>query len=193
METPGREIASCAIGPHPFHWPGMRSPDDSSSRARFLPFALLAIALLPLVLMAITVVRLWLPLPYWDEWSTPAENFVNLCKGHLSFQELFAQHNESRKLFPRLLYLGLAQLGGWDVRKEMALTFLIVCAIAFLFYRLLRQTPGATALPALFAWVAATFLCFSPVQLENFLWGVQLEVFFPGLAVLALAAVNLSS
>ncbi|MEO5720574.1 MAG: hypothetical protein ABIR71_03770, partial [Chthoniobacterales bacterium] len=36
-------------------------------------------------------------------------------------------------------------------------------------------------------------LCFSPVQLENFLWGVQLEVFFPGLAVLALAAVNLSS
>ena len=164
------------------------SPHSHTNRA-----ALLALALAPIALMAYTVVRLWLPLPYWDEWSTPAENLVNLCKGHLTFQELFCQHNESRKLFPRLLYLGLAQLGGWDVRKEMAITFLFVVAIALLFYRLLRQMPGATPRAALIVWSAATFLCFSPVQLENFLWGVQLEVFFPGLAVLALVTINLSA
>ena len=171
----------------------MRSPTDSSPRANLLNLALLAVGLAPIALMLCTVVRLWLPLPYWDEWSTPAENLLDWCKGNLNFTELFSQHNESRKLFPRLLYLGLAQPGGWDVRKEMSITLLIVCAIAFLFYRLLRNTPGTTKRSALVTWIAAAFLCFSPVQLENFLWGVQLEVFFPGLAVLALVAVNLSN
>lgn len=36
------------------------------------------------------------------------------------------------------------------------------------------------------------FLCFSPVQFENFLYGIQLEPLFPGIAVVAVAIVNLS-
>ena len=68
----------------------------------------------------------------------------------------------------------------------------IVGATSFLFYRLMRRTTGASRQVALIAWIAASFLCFSSVQLENFLWGIQLEVFFPGLAVVAVAAVNLS-
>lgn len=185
-------MMGCAKVAHPFHCPRMRSPAASIPRANLLNAVLLGAGLLPIVLMLVTVLRTWLPLPYWDEWSTPAANLVDWCQGHLTFQELFSQHNESRKLFPRLLYLGLAQLGGWDVRKEMAITFLLVCAIAFLFYRLLRQTPGATTRAALLAWIPAAYLCFSPVQLENFLWGVQLEVFLPGVALLGLVAVNLS-
>ena len=35
-------------------------------------------------------------------------------------------------------------------------------------------------------------ICFAPVQLENFLYGIQLEFSLPGLALLAAAAVNLS-
>lgn len=193
FEAADRENNGCATVADKFHWPRMRSPADFSPREKLLHAILLMAGLAPIALMLATVLRLWLPLPYWDEWSTPAENLYNLSQGKLTFTELFSQHNESRKLFPRLLYLGLAQLGGWDVRKEMTITFLIVCAIAFLFYRLLSRTAGASKTAALLAWIAAAFLCFSPVQLENFLWGVQLEVFFPGLAVLALIAINLSA
>lgn len=170
----------------------MRTLVASDSRLRLADAVLLTLALVPIALMVFTVVRIWLPLPYWDEWSTPAANLVNWSQGNLTFQELFSQHNESRKLFPRLLYLAIAQLGGWDVRKEMSITILIVSATALLFYRLLRQMPGATRRTALSVWIVATFLCFSPVQLENFLWGVQLEVFFPGLAVLGVVTINLS-
>jgi hypothetical protein len=154
--------------------------------------SLYLIGITPIALMFCAVVSIWLPLPFWDEWTTPGENFVSWCNGRLGFQELFSQHNESRKFFPRLLYLALAAMGGWDVRKEMALLFLLVCAISVLFYRLMRSTPGATPASALIAWISATFLCFSPVQLRNFIWGIQLELFFPGLALLVVAAANLS-
>lgn len=154
--------------------------------------ALLIVGLAPGALMLYFVTHYWVALPYWDEWATPGGLFASWCKSTLTLPELFSQHNESRKFFPRLLYLALAALGGWDVRKEMAICFASVCGIAWLFYRIMRQTAGATTTSALTAWIAAMFLCFSAVQFENFLWGIQLEPFFPGLAMLAIALVNTS-
>ncbi len=170
----------------------MRPAVISQARPAVTGALLCAIGIAPVLLMVYTVVTTWLPLPFWDEWTTPGENLVSWCNGTLTFQELYSQHNESRKFFPRLLYLALAGMGGWDVRKEMAFLFVSVCVISALFYRLMRDTPAAMPWAALVAWIAATFLCFSFVQLENFLWGVQLEVFVPGLAVLVVASINLS-
>jgi hypothetical protein len=154
--------------------------------------ALLVIGLLPVVLMLHFVTSNWLPLPFWDEWDMPGGLLMDWYRGTLTFGELFHQHNESRKFFPALLYLCMAKIGGWDVRATMALVFVSVCVIATLTYRLLRQMPGATTLSALTAWVVVTFLCFSGSQFENFLWGIQIEPFFPGLALLAIIAVNMS-
>ncbi len=148
-------------------------------RARVALLVLVGAA--PAAAMFYLVTHHWVPLPYWDEWATPGKMFAAWCNGTLTLPDLVSQHNESRKLFPRLLYLALAAAGGWDVRKEMLVCFTSVCLIALLFYRLMRQTPGAAALSASIAWIAATFLCFSAVQLDNFLWGIQLEPFFPGL------------
>ena len=38
-----------------------------------------------------------------------------------------------------------------------------------------------------------TYLCFAPVQVENFLYGIEIETFFPGFALLGAAAINLSA
>jgi len=169
-----------------------QATQPSLGSSRLASAALFAVGLAPLLAMLLLVIRNWLPLPTWDEWETPGEMFVSFCQGTLGLRDLIAQHNESRKFFPRLLYLALAQFGGWDVRKEMAFIFLSVCVTAALFGRLIGGMPGASARTALLAWAVASFLCFSPVQFENFLWGVQVEVFFPGLAVLVIAWVNLS-
>ena len=75
----------------------------------------------------------------------------------------------------------------------MTVFFLEVCLLSVLLWRLLRRTPGSTPVAALTTWVVMMFLCFSPVQFENFLYGIQLEPFFVGLAVVAVAAVNLSA
>jgi len=164
-----------------------------SIQARHLIVALLAlIAMLPAFQMWDWVSSTWVPLPYMDEWHTPASQFESWRRGTLTLAEMFSIHNESRKFFPRLLYFALERFGGWDVRKEICVGFLAVCALCFLLWHLLRRTPGATQLSTLMWWALMSFICFAPVQLENFLYGIQLEPFFPGLALMAAAAVNLS-
>ena len=170
-------------------------PNSASTptRHRICAAILILIGVTPAIGMLNVVVTHWLPLPYWDEWFTPGKQFTEWCQGTLSFGDLFVQHNESRKFFPRLFYFAMMKLHGWDVRDAMVLTFASVCAISALLYRLLRRTPGATAAAALLAWVVTSFLCFSPVQLRNFLWGLQFEPFVPCLVLLAAANINLSN
>src|SRR6266516_2675803 len=87
---------------------------------RGLAVVLLAVVgFLPALLMWHWVSTNWFPIPMWEEWHTPGSQFASWCRGTLTITELFSQHNESRKFFPRLLYFALAALGGWDVRKEM--------------------------------------------------------------------------
>jgi hypothetical protein len=162
-------------------------------RHAFAIAALLCLGLLPILLMMYHVRSTWIQIPFWDEWHTPGGQFESWCRGSLTLGEMFSQHNESRKFFPRLLYLALAAVGGWDVRKEMDVVFFEVCLLSLLLWRLLRQTPGSTTFAVLTTWVIMMFLCFSPVQFENFLYGIQLEPLFVGLAVVAVAAVNLSA
>jgi hypothetical protein len=154
--------------------------------------ALLLVSLIPIVVAATAMVRHWAPLPYWDEWFTPGEVLRSYAQGTLSFTDFFLQHNESRKVFPRLLYLALAKLHGWDVRDGMVVTLLEVATICGLCFLLFLRTTGATAKTALVALAATTFLAFFPIQYENFLWGLQFEPFFPGLAVILVALINLS-
>jgi hypothetical protein len=149
-------------------------------------------AVLPAALMLQTVLTHWTPLPYWDEWTTPGNQLRSLARGTLTFSELFSQHNESRKFFPRLFYLVLAKWHGWDVRDGMIATYVSVCVIVLLLGRLLRVTPGYSAIAALVTCTVMTFLCFAPVQYNNFLWGLQFEPFFPCLALLAAGNINLS-
>ena len=88
-----------------------------------------AFSFLPAAVLGILIVKYWVNVPLLDEWWTPAllfkEYFVD---GHLSWHSLLAQHNESRKLFPRLIFLGCARIFGWDTRVPMALSWIRVSA-----------------------------------------------------------------
>ncbi len=159
----------------------------------FIQAALLCVGLFPMALAVHYVTTNWISLPFWDEWHTPGSQFESWCRGTLTLGELFSQHNESRKFFPRLLYFTLASVGGWDVRKEMTIVFLEVCLLSILLLRLLSRTEGTTGVSTLVTWVVMMFLCFSSVQFENFLYGIQLEPFFPGIALVAIANINLSA
>lgn len=163
------------------------------SRSRWLLVALTVLAVVPAFWMWHVVASHWVRLPFWDEWHCPGTTLEAWADGHLSFADLFSQHNESRKFFPRLLYLFIAALGGWDPRHEMRLLFASICGLALLLRHLLRQTPGTTPLAVAICWPLLTLMCFAPVQAPNFLWGIQLEAFFPGIALCAAAAINLSA
>lgn len=159
---------------------------------KIVHISLLLVSLFPAILAVVETMRHWVSLPYWDEWYTPGLVLISYVKGTVGFPDLFLQHNESRKLFPRLIYLALAKLHGWDVRDGMVISLVEVAAMCGLLFWLFLRTPGASSISSLVALTLTTYLCFSPVQYENFLWGLQWEPFFVGMAAILAAVVNLS-
>ena len=133
----------------------------------------------------------WVPVPFWDEWDSPGAQLASYYRGTLRLGDLFAQHNESRSFFPRLLYLAIYLPAGWDVRFGMAVTFALVCASSAGLYQILRGAdPSSRAVPFVFA--AMNFLLFSPRQYENFLHAVMIEAFAPACALIFAILTNLS-
>ncbi|HEX7516207.1 MAG TPA: hypothetical protein VF345_02860 [Chthoniobacterales bacterium] len=93
-------------------------------------------------------------------------------RGTLTFAELCSQHNEHRLLFPRLIWLPMAIVAGWDVRHGMVLTFCFVCLGSVGIYKLLGSSNGTVAGRA-FVFGLMNLVLFSPRQYETFLVGAQ--------------------
>ena len=133
----------------------------------------------------------WVPVPFWDEWDTPGAQLASYYRGTLTFAELCSQHNEHRLLFPRLVWLPLAIVAGWDVRHGMVLTFCFVCLGAAGLYQLLRSSNGP-AVGRAFVFGLMNLVLFSPRQYETFLVGAQGQTFVPTFMLVLALIVNLS-
>ena len=133
----------------------------------------------------------WVPVPFWDEWDTPGGQLASYYRGTLTFAELCSQHNEHRLLFPRLVWLPMAILAGWDVRHEMVLTFCFVCLGSAGLYQMLGFSGASTAGRAL-VFGMMNLLLFSPRQYETLLVGAQGETFVPTFALVFALLANLS-
>ncbi|WP_143437420.1 hypothetical protein [Hydrocoleum sp. CS-953] len=130
-------------------------------------------------MMGILIITYSVNIPYWDQWNLMPQLFIKISQNSLSWQDLIAQHNESRKLFPRLIFLGLGYLTNWDVRYEMLAIFLLACLVSVNIYRLNRLTLRLNLFPTLLLGFLANILIFSGIQYDNWFWGIQLVVFMP--------------
>ncbi|MDJ0556367.1 MAG: hypothetical protein QNJ68_18400 [Microcoleaceae cyanobacterium MO_207.B10] len=146
---------------------------------KFVHGIAIALVILPAIVMGILILNYSVNLPFWDQWNLMPQLFVKISANSLYWQDLIAQHNESRKLFPRLIFLGLAYLTNWDVRYEMLAIFLLACLVSVNIYRLNRLTINTKTIPSLIIAFLANLLIFSAIQYDNWFWGIQLVVFMP--------------
>lgn len=127
----------------------------------------------PLAVLTALAALFAVNVPVLDQWEL-VELFRKYHEGTVGFADFFAQHNEHRLFFPRLVMFGLAIASNWNVTWEMAAS-IVLAATSFVFlYRILAQTLGRAAI----RWVAAVIISliwFSPIQFENWLWGWQLQ------------------
>lgn len=129
------------------------------------------------------ILRYGVDVPYWDQWDV-APFFEKLARGSLTAADLFAQQNEYRQFFPNLLFVALGRLTGWNVRAEMFACLLLACVAALCVRSLAARTsPDASGGGPLF--LLASLLVFSPLQYENWLFGVQVVYFVPGACLTA--------
>jgi hypothetical protein len=143
--------------------------------------AMILACLLPIAVVAIGLARWGVNIPYVDQFTFVALMEKVQIRG-LTLADLFAQNNENRPFFPRLIWLGLAGLSRYDVRLELwtNLTITISTFAFFAMHAVRTWRRFAVAVPAMLL-PLMSFLVFNWAQWEGWLNGFQ-TVFFLGSA-----------
>ena len=149
---------------------------------RFIKKACLLALACPPILVAYLIYAYGVNIPYGDQWEL-VPLLKKYIEGSLSFNDLWAQHNEHRILFPLLMMISLASHSKWNIWWELYSNLSIALFIYLLLYRLLVHTFTAESARWLFS-IFLSVLVFSPIQWENWLWGWQLPWFLNVLALL---------
>lgn len=134
--------------------------------------------LAPLIFMVWVCLSYGVNFPYWDQWTTPGFLLANKVYENqpITWSDLLAQHNESRKLFPKLIFLGLASLTHWNIKIELMVNCLLSAINLTALYFLAKQTVKNPQIRNI-CLILSSLLLFAPVQYENYLWGIQICVF----------------
>ncbi len=133
------------------------------------------LACLPPLALVMLYLGYSLDFPRLDQW----EFVLFLDKawtGQLTFHDFWAQHNEHRLIFPRLLMLVLARLSHWNIRWELAANLLLGTGV---FGAYMACSPkGRWILPLV------SLAAFSMAQWQNWFLGWQMQIFMSLLATL---------
>jgi hypothetical protein len=143
-----------------------------------LSIAALILIASPALALAVLVYLYGVDVPYWDQWYV-----VGLAEAFhfhiLTFAQLFAQFNEHRHFFPRLLLLGIDAVAHGNVKWDLAALWLLAVVVLMNVYRMAQLTLQGSSVGLLTATLLASLLIFSPIQYENWLWGNQVTLFIP--------------
>jgi hypothetical protein len=131
---------------------------------------------LPAFIVLYVILHFGVNIPFEDEWE-----FSSLLQSfhthHLTGAMLWEQHNEHRIFFPRLLMLMLANISHWNIRLETLVSLLLAAVSVTVLALIVRKSLARERLFAFTGVIAVSWIIFSPVQWENWLWGWQIEWF----------------
>jgi hypothetical protein len=148
------------------------------SHRKILQVSAVILLAVPAFLIGYFILQNSINVPHWDQWSI-TKTIIKSTTGDLSFEDLIAQHNESRKIFPRLIYIALAYLTQYDVRYEILISFLLACLISLNLYRLSQITVQGDRVQTIALALVTNFLIFNPVQYRAWLLGLSSVFFIP--------------
>ena len=123
------------------------------------------------------IYRFAVNVPFMDDWQ-----FVPLLEkatnGTLTFQELWAPHDEHRLLLPRIIIIVSMFATGGDYRAQSYITFAVVAIISScLLWLMIRLNGNRNSVFGI--WTLANIALFSPIQFHNWLWPMQFAYFLP--------------
>lgn len=138
---------------------------------------LIFLGVLPALFLLADISAYAVNVPFMDDWQ-----FVPLLEraknGTLTFQELWAPHDEHRLLLPRIIIIAAMFASGGDYRVQSFITFSVVAIIsACLLWLMVRLRGNRTSV--LWTWVLMNIALFSPIQFHNWLWPMQFAYFLP--------------
>lgn len=162
-------------------------------------FVKLLLILAPPLLIGVLIFRNGVDVPVLDEWDGTAPLFEKMADGSLEFGDFYAQHNEHRIFFPRLIFFALGRLTHWDIRAELWMILLLTLVCLFNIWQIAQRgtasqkgqlgnphsnrfamgEAGASSPNTFWLLFAASLLLFNPQNVANFLWGFQVGFLLP--------------
>jgi hypothetical protein len=146
---------------------------------------------LPILFIAIYIWRFGVNIPFMDQWSV-VRLLMKQEQGVLTLIDLFAQHNEHRPFFPRLIWLTLAAFTHYNVNAELWVNFLIALGTFLFFIRRAVNTWNKAGVEWSLLLVSLfSLLVFNLGQYESWLQGIQ-TIMFLGMACVMIGLFLLS-
>ena len=172
----------------------VRAAIDQSTkhRSRWPWLAFLAVSTIPAIVVLVLILHYGVNVPRYDQWQCEAPIFKRFWEHRLGLADLWAQHNEHRMFFLRLVYLALAYLTHWNVKAELIATWLCICTVSLGIYRMHRNVDGPLGATGMVPFLAANVLLFTPASTETWLWGVSLANLLPMACIIGAMAVACS-
>jgi hypothetical protein len=162
-----------------------RADPSSFGSSRVSRTILWLLTLVPFAWLVLLVCKYAVPVPFQDQWEL-VPLLQKSYEGRVTLEDLWAQHNEHRILFPRLLMLLMARLTGWNIGWEIALNVALGAALFGVLTWQIRRTALELALPGLcWAVPAGSLMVFSISHYENWICGWQLQVWLHLLAAVS--------
>ena len=128
------------------------------------------------------VYKYWVNVPFGDQWD-----FIPLIEksyiGTLTFGDFWAQHNEHRPIFPRLIMLALSRLSRWNIFYELWVNIILALAIFKVLTMLIYKTFKCAKINNFWFIPVISVMIFSPNQSSNWLAGWQMQIFLNILAI----------
>ena len=132
------------------------------------------IYLIPVIVLIGFIAKFSVNVPLLDDWNL-VDTFYKKYESSITLKDLFAQHNEHRIFFPRLIFIPLAFFSDWNVKYgqycNVLLTFITLFSIARL---ALGQTEHSNKFWVHVANFLTSALLFSVFQTDTWVLSFQL-------------------
>src|SRR6266508_1980472 len=123
---------------HPASITARVSPYCSIKVENMISKKIVLLSLIPIVTVGAYIYFFGLNMPFWDQWEN-VSLLIKQQQGNLSIADLFTQHDEHRPFFPRLIWIGLAELTHYNVKAEQWTNlFIALATFGFFIHRSIR-------------------------------------------------------
>ena len=137
---------------------------------------------MPILFIFYFVYRYGITVPFWDEWEfVPVlEKFHNHT---LTLADFWAQHNEHRIFFPKIMMLLMARTFGWNIFLELCVNIILALINLYFLFSLLDATQESKNNPIIKN--LFSLLIFSMAQYENWSWGWTIQIYMSMTGIIA--------
>ena len=142
---------------------------------KYVSILILFLIILPAILGLIYIKLFSTNVVFWDQWFL-VPLIEKLYSGTLSLYDLFAQHNEHRLIFPRIIMLIIAYITNYNTVIEMYFAWILAVITLALMLKMYTQDFGNST-SSLMKFVPIAWIMFSFRQYENILWGWQIQIY----------------